>query len=232
MNRIYLTERKNKPNSYWIKDILDDKKLGTLKHRNNNIKVKLKTKYKSYNLKQEVKLTFQGLWEDFYRQFLCDYNKNFIDTEHYNFPLFIEACRLKASETDLFNRPTQLHPAARRAWKKMKRAAKNDNIDLKIISAYRSLYYQKHLINNKLDKGINIDSILKVNTLPGYSEHHTGCAIDIGSQDAPTLEAQFDQSPAFKWLTHNAAKFNFVMSYPKENTTGICYEPWHWCFRA
>lgn len=232
MNRITLTKRKNKPNNYWIRDILDEKKLGILKHKKNKTKVRLKPKYYSYSLKQEAQLIFEGLWEDFYQQFISDYNKIFTETEHYNFPLFIESCRLKACEADMFNRPTLLHPAVNKAWKKMKKAAKNDQIDLKIISAFRSLGYQKQLINNKLAKGIDIDSILKVNTLPGYSEHHTGCAIDIGSQDAPLLEPEFDQSPAFKWLTHNAAKFNFSMSYPKGNTTGISYEPWHWCFNV
>jgi D-alanyl-D-alanine carboxypeptidase len=233
MNRIYLTPRKNKPDNYRIRDILDDKKLGTLKHKNNKITVKLKSRYNSYSLKQEAKLSFEGLWANFYQQFLCDYNKVFTEIEHYyDLPIFIESCRLKTCEPDLFNRPTLLHPAAKKAWLKMKNAAYKDNVDLKIISAYRSLDYQKQLINNKLAKGINIDSILKVNTLPGYSEHHTGCAIDIGSQDAPILEPEFDQSLAFKWLTYNAAKFNFVMSYPKDNTTGICYEPWHWCFRV
>ena len=232
MNRIYLSKRKNKPNSYWIKDILDNKKLGKLKHKNNKTKVRLKSRYNSYSLKQEAKLSFEGLWEDFYQEFIHDYNKAFADTKHYHFPLFIESCRLKACETDLFNRPTLLHPVAKKAWKKMKSVAKKDNIDLQIISAYRSLDYQKQLINNKLAKGMDINSILKVNTLPGYSEHHTGCAIDIGSQDAPILETEFDQSDAFKWLKNRAQEFGFLMTYPKDNTTGISYEPWHWCFRV
>ena len=78
---------------------------------------------------------------------------------------------------------------------------------------------------------MSIDKILKVNTLPGYSEHHTGCAIDIGAPNEAILEEEFDQSEAFDWLQQNANKFGFHMTYPKNNNTGICYEPWHWCYR-
>jgi D-alanyl-D-alanine carboxypeptidase len=231
MNRIYLKAKSNNKNCYSIKDKLDGKKLGELTIKGEYPKIKFKKKYKHYNLKQEVLMTFNEIWNDFYRTFLNDYNHIFIDDSDYNFPIFIESCRLKPCENDMFNRPTLLHPAARKAWRKMKKAAHKEDIELQIISAYRSLDYQKTLINNKLDKNIDIKDILRVNTLPGYSEHHTGCAIDIGCQGEVVLEEAFDQSDAFKWLVINAEKFRFIMTYPKGNTTGICYEPWHWCFR-
>jgi D-alanyl-D-alanine carboxypeptidase len=232
MNRIYLTPKKNKKESYWIKDRLDEKKIGKLIIKNNRPKIKLKKQFKHYNLKQEVLMTFNEIWDDFYRAFINEYNLHYIDDENYNFPLFIESIRLKPCESDMFNRPTLLHPAAKRAWVKMKKAAHKEGVELQIISAFRSLDYQKTLINNKLDKGLAIETILKVNTLPGYSEHHTGCAIDIGCKGEAVLEEAFDQSKAFKWLVNNANKFEFTMTYPKGNTTGICYEPWHWCFNA
>lgn len=235
MNRIVIKRRKNKKNSFWIKDILDGKKLGKITIKNNTkeikYKAKLKIKFNQYNLKQEVLMTISQSWEFFYYNFIKDYNKSFIDIEHYEFPLFVESCRLKSCENDMFDRPALLHPAARKAWNRMKKSALEDRIDLQIISAYRSLDYQKQLINNKLDKRVDIKDILNVNTLPGFSEHHTGCAIDIGSVDEPVLEEAFDQSNAFKWLTENAKNFGFKMTYPKGNTTGICYEPWHWCYK-
>jgi len=232
MNRIILNPHKNKEDSLWIKDILDGKKLGKLTFKNNEIKIKLKAQFKSYNLKQEALMTYQGTWGNYYQEFIKDYNQEFCDTYIYDFPLFIESARLKPCEKDMFDRPTLLHPAAKKAWRKMKKAAKKESIDLQIISAFRSLEYQKHLINNKLAKGINMEDILKVNVLPGYSEHHTGCAIDIGCKGEAILEEDFDQSEAFGWLTENANNFGFYMTYPKDNTTGICYEPWHWCFKS
>ena len=231
MNRIYLKLRKNKKNSYWIKDILDGKKLGKMTVKENNPLIKLKNKFQHFNLKQEVLMTYRETWDDYYSAFIKDYNYSFIENTDYKFPIFVESIRLKPCENDMFDRPTRLHPAAIKAWISLKMAAHKEGIELKIISAFRSLDYQKDLINNKLAKGLAIKDILNVNTLPGYSEHHTGCAIDIGCEGDAVLEETFDQSEAFKWLMNNANKHNFFMTYPKGNTTGICYEPWHWCFK-
>jgi D-alanyl-D-alanine carboxypeptidase len=79
---------------------------------------------------------------------------------------------------------------------------------------------------------LELEEIIKVNTLAGYSEHHSGCAIDIGSKDQPVLETEFENTPAFHWLKINAGDFNFTLSYPKNNLSGMIYEPWHWCYRT
>ncbi|VAW37601.1 D-alanyl-D-alanine carboxypeptidase [hydrothermal vent metagenome] len=172
-------------------------------------------------------------WRDFYLTRIKQFNRCFIrePSQEPQQQLYCESCQLTAAETDIFNRNTLLHPVAKRAWQQMQAAALNDKIILQIISAYRSLDYQKQLISHKLAKGLLIEEILRVNTLPGFSEHHTGCAIDIGSPKHPVLESEFDQSPAFSWLNKNAKKFNFYLSYPKHNNTGITYEPWHWCYQ-
>ncbi len=234
MSRIYL--KKHKQNSYWIRDILDDKNLGKIKNKNNQYKVQIKSKFKGQFLETEslqlLNHSNKPSFSKVYREFLQKFCHEWADLNHYKFPLFIESCRLKQCENDMFNRPVLLHPAVRKAWNKMKDTAKSDNIDLQIISAYRSIVYQKNLIENKIKKGISIDEILKVNTLPGFSEHHTGCAIDIGSEGEAVLESEFDQSPAFEWLMNNANSHGFVMTYPKNNSTGIMYEPWHWCFKT
>ena len=233
MSRIYL--QKQKDNNYCIRDILDTKRLGKIKFKNGKYTCHIKKKFKGKYLKTEsLHLLNQETLPSFstvYREFLQNFCHQWADLNDYEFPMFVEACRLKKCEKDMFNRPTWLHPAARKAWKKMKSAANSDNINLQIVSAYRNLVYQKHLIENKIKKGISIKDILKVNTLPGFSEHHTGCAIDIGSKNEAILETEFDQSPAFQWLVKNANSFGFYMTYPKDNTTGIMYEPWHWCFR-
>ena len=63
---------------------------------------------------------------------------------------------------------------------------------------------------------------------PGFSEHHGGCALDIGTPDEPPAEASFEATPAFAWLQANADGHGFAMSYPRGNPHGIVYEPWHW----
>ena len=232
MSRIYLKKRKN--NSFWIKDILDDKKLGKIAFDNGFAMINLKPQFSNHNLANEAQYLAENNhsnWHNHYANYLAEYNSSFTSSKDCKLPQFVESYRLKRCENDMFKRKAYLHPAARKAWGEMQKTAKKDSIDLQIISAFRSLDYQKQLIENKLAKHILIDDILKVNTLPGYSEHHTGCAIDIGSKDAAILEDEFDQSNAFRWLSENANKFGFIMTYPKGNTTGICYEPWHWCFR-
>lgn len=66
---------------------------------------------------------------------------------------------------------------------------------------------------------------------PGYSEHHTGYVVDIGDSRQPEahLEAElFERTEAYYWLTKNAHKFHFELSFPQGNSAGVDYEPWHW----
>ncbi len=113
-------------------------------------------------------------------------------------------------------------------WQQMCQAAVSDGVVLQLVSAFRSVDYQCELIRNKLNRGQVIEDILKVNALPGYSEHHTGCALDITTPGAEPLEESFEQTEAFAWLSKNAREFGFELSYPRDNPFGIAYEPWHW----
>lgn len=132
---------------------------------------------------------------------------------------------------DCFGRPQRMIPAALTAWQQMQAAAAAEGINLMLISAFRSVDYQCELIRKKLDKGQSIEQILTVNAAPGFSEHHTGRAIDLGADDCLTLTEDFEETPAFRWLQANAQNFKFLLSYPRNNAAGICYEPWHWCFQ-
>lgn len=69
------------------------------------------------------------------------------------------------------------------------------------------------------------------NTKLGYSEHHSGCAVDICSNDRFKLSESFEETDAFEWLMSHAQTFGFSLSYPRNNDKGIIYEPWHWFFR-
>lgn len=127
-------------------------------------------------------------------------------------------------------RDKMLVPAAARAWQAMQAAASEDGIGLLLISAFRSVEFQASLIRNKLARGQTIAEVLVVNAPPGYSEHHSGRAIDIGVAGTAALDAAFEQTAAFAWLSARAASFGFRMSYPRDNREGYCYEPWHWCW--
>lgn len=147
-------------------------------------------------------------------------------------PLQVEPAQLVAAGPDMFGRAQQMTPATLAAWQAMRDRAADDGITLLLVSAYRATAYQADVIRRKLDSGRSLDDILRVNAAPGYSEHHTGRALDIATPDSPPLETGFDQTDAFAWLMKNAEQFGFVLSYPKVSASAITYEPWHWCFSA
>ena len=135
------------------------------------------------------------------------------------------------TEPDVFGRMARMHPQTFLAWQTMRSAAQSEGITLQLVSAYRSVEYQTQLIKNKLAKGQTLAQILAVNALPGYSEHHSGYALDLGCPGYAHLEEEFEQSPAFRWLSDHAARYSFYLSYPRDNPWGVIYEPWHWCYR-
>ncbi|MES2072335.1 MAG: M15 family metallopeptidase [Pseudomonadota bacterium] len=142
-----------------------------------------------------------------------------------------EARQLQLAETSEDGREYLLTPFTTAAWHRMKIVAQRDGIALVMVSAYRSVQRQMEIVQGKLDEGQQIADILTVVAPPGYSEHHTGRAVDIGSdEDTPELEVEFETTAAFSWLTQHAGTFGFTMSYPKGNSSGYQYEPWHWCF--
>lgn len=147
-------------------------------------------------------------------------------------PLCREPRELVATEADYYGRPQRLLPAAFSAWTAMKTAAADAGIRLHLISAFRDIDYQYQLLQRKLEAGQSLEQILTVNAAPGYSEHHTGRAIDVGTMDCAALVTEFEDTAAFTWLQKNAADFGFFLSYPHDNPFGIGYEPWHWCYRA
>ena len=133
---------------------------------------------------------------------------------------------------DIFDREQRLTPAAAEAWRRMQTAAGEDDISLQLVSAYRSVDYQVGLFERKLARGQLIDDILQVNAAPGFSEHHSGNALDLTDGECEPLIEDFERTPAFAWLQVHAGRFGFVMSYPRDNPYGFIYEPWHWCYQA
>jgi len=141
------------------------------------------------------------------------------------------AC-LELAGWDRYRRPLWLLARAGRAWRRMQMAALSDGVVLDAISGYRSHAYQMGIFQRKLQRGLGLDEILAVNAAPGFSEHHGGAALDIGTPGEPPAEARFERTPAFMWLSAHAGRFGFVMSYPRDNPHGIVYEPWHWCWHG
>jgi len=144
--------------------------------------------------------------------------------------LVAEPTALAYAGFDRYRRPLWLLAPAARAWAHMRAVALREDVILEVISGYRSHDYQLGIFERKLARGQTVDEILAVNAAPGYSEHHSGRALDIGTPDEPPAEETFECTEAFAWLRDNAVGYGFVMSYPRDNPHGIVYEPWHWCY--
>jgi D-alanyl-D-alanine carboxypeptidase len=147
-------------------------------------------------------------------------------------PRFPEATSLVSVGLDCHGREAMMFPAAASAWRQMAEAASREGHDLRLVSAYRSIARQAEIIRRKREKGLSWDEILKVSAYPGFSEHHTGCAVDIASPFCPPLTEDFEQTPEFAWLAQHAATFRFHLSFPRGNPLGVSFEPWHWCWHA
>jgi zinc D-Ala-D-Ala carboxypeptidase len=127
----------------------------------------------------------------------------------------------------------RMRKAAADAFKTMQEAAQADGISILPLSGFRSLKDQdKVFFGLKQQRGQEASKRAEVSAPPGYSEHHTGYAIDIGDGKVPAtnLSQNFEETAAFRWMKKNAPRFNFEISFPKNNQQGVSYEPWHWRF--
>ena len=120
-----------------------------------------------------------------------------------------------------------INKEAYESFLEMRKAMEKDNLNIRIISAYRSYDYQEELYKRYLqkEKQTIVDTY---SARPGYSEHHTGLAIDV---DNSKLDFnKFYLTKEFLWMQENAHKYGFILRYPKdkEYITGYTYEPWHY----
>jgi len=128
----------------------------------------------------------------------------------------------------------EVHIDMRDSLINMRDEAKKDGINLVFLSGYRSINLQNDIFYSlKSFRNQEAAERARVSAPPGYSEHSTGFAIDIGdaTQRETDFETEFENTNAFKWLIKNAAKFHFKLSFPKDNKF-IDYEPWHWRYEG
>lgn len=131
------------------------------------------------------------------------------------------------SPPDLVNVDGQkMRKEAADAFVKMRNDASRENLRIRAVSGYRTVSYQRGLYNRYLssDSQENVD---RYSARPGYSEHHTGLAVDVfGSVDGLR---QFENTPEFPWVRDNCYKYGFIIRYfeETEDITGYESEPWH-----
>lgn len=125
----------------------------------------------------------------------------------------------------------QLIPPAAAAWRELHAAARLAGHELLPLSGFRSVARQATLLRENLAACRPLADLLSSIAAPGFSEHHTGRALDLGTPGEPALTEGFATTPAYAWLTAQAERHGFYLSYPRGNPNGIVFEPWHWCWR-
>jgi D-alanyl-D-alanine carboxypeptidase len=98
---------------------------------------------------------------------------------------------------------------------------------LRVVSAYRSFAEQMTLKSGyRVQYGTGANAF---SAEQGYSEHQLGTTVDFTTPVIKGAYASFENTTAYAWLTKNAYKYGFILSYPKGNSYYV-YEPWHWRF--
>ena len=125
-----------------------------------------------------------------------------------------------ASENDL-----KCSRIALNAYRNMQETALKEGYEITINSAYRSYQDQEELVNTYQNL-YGEEYVNKFVARPGFSEHQTGLAFDIGSKKVNV----FANSKEYDWMLENAHKYGFILRFPKkyENITGFRSEPWHY----
>jgi zinc D-Ala-D-Ala carboxypeptidase len=125
----------------------------------------------------------------------------------------------------------KLRSTAAPKFKAMIAAARAAGINIKTISAFRSVADQEKIFFEiKAQRKQDASKRAEVSAPPKHSEHHTGYAVDLGDANSSALDLkpEFETSATFKWLQVNAARYSFELSFPRNNAQGVAYEPWHW----
>ena len=110
--------------------------------------------------------------------------------------------------------------------------------NIQLVSGYRPKTKQAELYDREVKKwqntGLSLDDAKKkaatVVKQPGHSEHNLGLAMDLGGSGNNSLNEDFENTEAFRWLKAHCAEYGFILRFPKdgEDKTGVIYEPWHY----
>lgn len=157
-------------------------------------------------------------------ELLKKYSKVYFLNENYAPP------RIKEVASDFRfrkNQPEYVHAQVLPFLDDMLEDAKDDSVDLLVLSGYRSFDEQKGLKSAytvQYGSGANTFSADQ-----GFSEHQLGTTVDFTTTALNGGLNGFDTTDAYTWLKKNAYRYGFILSYPSGNGYYM-YEPWHWRF--
>lgn len=112
-------------------------------------------------------------------------------------------------------------------------AAGKEEVWFWVASGYRSVEEQEAILDRAVQENLENgmepeearEEALRTIQRPGYSEHHTGLAVDLND-----VSDNFEKSEAYRWLSEHAAEYGFIQRYQasKADLTGIDNESWHY----
>ncbi|MDQ5928021.1 MAG: zinc D-Ala-D-Ala carboxypeptidase [Patescibacteria group bacterium] len=108
------------------------------------------------------------------------------------------------------------------------RKAKEDKVDLRVASAYRS-FDEQSTLKSGYSVTYGAGSANAFSADQGYSEHQLGTTVDFTTVATKGALDGFNSTASYTWLLANAYKYGFVLSYPEGNAYYV-FEPWHWRF--
>jgi zinc D-Ala-D-Ala carboxypeptidase len=158
-------------------------------------------------------------------QLLQKYSKVYFLNEHYTPPKLVPINKeyLFAKDRELL-----VHANVAPYLEKMLSAASKENLPLLVISAYRSFGTQAAL-KSSYTVIYGAGTANQFSADQGYSEHQLGTTLDFTTSSVGATFNGFEKTENYTWLTQNAHKYGFTLSYPEKNTY-YQYEPWHWRF--
>ena len=157
-------------------------------------------------------------------ELLQKYSKVYFLNEHYIPSALTEI----DSKYVLSYKDQWIHKQTWRFLEDMIEDAKDDKIDLRVVSGYRTFDEQQDLKGNYVVV-YGEGTANQFSAEQGYSEHQLGTTVDFTTPELGQDFSGFAQTKAYEWLQKNAYKYGFVLSYP-ENNSYYQYEPWHWRF--
>lgn len=158
-------------------------------------------------------------------ELLQKYSKVFFLNENYFPPKMV---LIKKEYTTKFEEDLYIREDVSPYLENLIKNASANNVDIRILSAFRSFDTQAQL-KSTYSVIYGADTANSFSADQGYSEHQLGTTVDFTTSKLGSDLSSFDGSEAYTWLTENAYRYGFVLSYPEDNSY-YRYEPWHWRF--
>jgi zinc D-Ala-D-Ala carboxypeptidase len=153
-----------------------------------------------------------------------------VQTKYRHFPYQENSSERLVAIGRYYDRAEYLDQEAAVAFKQMVLAARAEGAKIVPISGFRTIQEQQGLFQRQIQRQGSPERAAMLSAPAGYSEHHTGYALDIGDGNSPNTDLRYDfeQTEAYRWLKQQAKSYGFELSFPDQNPQGISFEPWHW----